>query len=153
MALSGPNVYFNFPSTLLWQQREITVYLNSSFRLDAYKCILSDPSYNIKSQLARSAKSAKRTSCEATSLRSRQGARSAASIPHCCAYWQRQCGVLLLSRRTPTAGPTIGSVSAVLYAVSRCLAFIPIVSEVPSNQELSALGLAAAHPGSPDKRC
>ena len=66
---------------------------------------------------------------------------------------QRQCGVLLLNRRTPTAGPTIGSVSEVLYAVSRCLAFIPIVSEVPSNQELSALGLATAHPGSPDKRC
>ena len=79
--------------------------------------------------------------------------RGSHSIPHCCAYWQRQCGVLLLNRRTPTAGPTIGSVSAVLYAVSRCLAFIPIVSEVPSNQELSALGLAAAHPGSPDKRC
>ena len=77
---------------------------NLSFRLDAHKCILSDPSYNIKSQLARSAKSARRTSCEATrareassceatSLRSRQGARSAASDRTTCAssglsaYW------------------------------------------------------------------
>ena len=33
----------------LRDQREITVYLNLSVRLDAYRCILRDPSYNIKS--------------------------------------------------------------------------------------------------------
>ena len=69
----------------LRERLQFNVYLNLSFRLDAYKCILSDPSYNIKSQQVRSTESAKRTSCEATrgckatSLRSRQGARSAAS--------------------------------------------------------------------------
>ena len=102
-----------------------------------YKASIS-PSYNIKSRLARSEwlrsnKSAKQT----------RGAQRSQYPTLLCK--QRQCGVFLPNQRAPTAGPTTGSVSDVLSAVSRCLAFTPIVSEVPSNQELCALGLAAVN--------